>query len=143
VVEDEAGRVLLVRRGQPPYEGLWNLPGGFLEADEHPEHGARREALEETGYIIRLTGFLGAYVDRHDGDGDETRAHHSLSLAYTGVIDGGQWRPCAESTAHGFFGPDELPGDAEIAYANHRATLADWRRIRQQGDARRPPFLLP
>lgn len=143
MVEDATGRVLLVRRGQPPHEGLWNLPGGFLEADEHPEAGARREALEETGFEVRLTGLLGVYVDHHAEPGDETRSHHSLSLAYTAVIVGGGWRPSEESTEHAFFRPDELPPEAEIAYANHRATLLDWRTARAGRGFRQPPDLLP
>ena len=31
------GRVLLARRANPPYAGLWDLPGGFIEAGERPE----------------------------------------------------------------------------------------------------------
>lgn len=128
VIEDADRRVLLVRRGIDPHRGLWNLPGGFLEADEHPESGACREALEETGFAIRLTGLLGLYTDHHDGDGDPTRAHHSLSIAYVARIVGGAWRPNAESVEHGFFSASALPPDEAIAYENHRRTLADWRR---------------
>ncbi|MCB9496888.1 MAG: NUDIX domain-containing protein [Fibrobacteria bacterium] len=41
--------VLLVRRGDRPGKGLLALPGGFLDAYETFENGARRELLEETG----------------------------------------------------------------------------------------------
>jgi bifunctional NMN adenylyltransferase/nudix hydrolase len=49
------GRVLLVRRGKRPGKGLWALPGGFLEPDEQPESGARRELAKETR--LNLDGF--------------------------------------------------------------------------------------
>jgi len=49
-----AGRVLLVRRGAPPLEGEWSIPGGTLEAGETLAEGVRRELAEETGIEARV-----------------------------------------------------------------------------------------
>src|SRR5258705_456863 len=46
------GRVLLARRTREPYAGTWDLPGGFLEQDEVPLEGLRRELREEIGVGI-------------------------------------------------------------------------------------------
>jgi 8-oxo-dGTP diphosphatase len=42
-------KVLLVKRKNPPYQGRWAIPGGFVEPDEPLESAARRELREETG----------------------------------------------------------------------------------------------
>ncbi|MGD9150765.1 MAG: NUDIX hydrolase, partial [Desulfobacterales bacterium] len=48
-------RVLLVRRGQPPAENLWAIPGGSVEIGETLQQAAEREIWEETGIRIRAT----------------------------------------------------------------------------------------
>jgi len=49
---DDGDRVCCIRRGQPPAEGAWALPGGHPEHDEPPAEGAARELEEETGLVV-------------------------------------------------------------------------------------------
>lgn len=44
-----AGKVLLVERARPPFEGLWSLPGGRVRFGERLETAVAREVAEETG----------------------------------------------------------------------------------------------
>ncbi len=52
--------LVLVKRKFEPFVNDWCLPGGFIEASEHPEESAVREVLEETGLNVKVTKLLGA-----------------------------------------------------------------------------------
>lgn len=50
--------VLLIRRGKPPRQGEWSIPGGRQEPGETVAHAALRELAEETGVEARLLGLI-------------------------------------------------------------------------------------
>ena len=59
-VEDEHGRVLMIRRTD---NGLWSLPGGAMEIGESIAACGERETLEETGFKVKVIGLIGVYSD--------------------------------------------------------------------------------
>lgn len=61
VVFNAAGQVLLVKRGRPPGQGNWGLPGGLLDLGERLEDGAVREVREECGVEIEIGGLAGVF----------------------------------------------------------------------------------
>lgn len=77
VVFDAAGRVLLIRRGRPPFEGQYALPGGFVDVGETVEDACRRELLEETGVKAGRLHLVGVYSSP-----DRDPRGHSVSTAF-------------------------------------------------------------
>ena len=57
------GKLVLIRRLNPPFENQFALPGGFVEIGETVEAATVREAKEETGLDIELIRLLGVYSD--------------------------------------------------------------------------------
>lgn len=68
------GTVLLIRRGTPPRQGEWSLPGGRIEPGERAVDAALRELREETGVKAEITGL----IDVVDGLFPEAGRHYVL-----------------------------------------------------------------
>jgi len=120
VVLVEAGEVLMVRRKFEPRAGLWTLPAGFVEYDEHVEACAVRETEEETGLRVELTRLFGAYMAM-----DDPRVQVVL-LLYLARCTGGKLAPGDDASEAKFFPLDAVPD--EIAFKAHEQALADVRR---------------
>ncbi|MDQ3672439.1 MAG: NUDIX hydrolase [Actinomycetota bacterium] len=75
-------RMLLVRRGEDPFAGMWAIPGGFKRPTETLDEAARRELVEETSVDVPslLTQF-GAY-----GDPERDPRMNVVTVAYLAVL---------------------------------------------------------
>ncbi len=124
VVIERGGEVLLARRGHEPRINAWGIPAGFMEYGEHPERTAVREALEETGLKVRITGLFGVYAGRDD---PRTRA---VLILYHARVVGGRLKPGDDAIELGYFPLDRPP--RPIAFRAHREALRDLRRMRRE-----------
>ena len=115
--------VLLIRRGTPPRQGEWSLPGGRIEAGERAVDAALRELREETGVEAEITGL----IDVVDGLFPEA-GHHYVLIDYAARWVSGE--PIA--------GDDAM--EARFVALDQVATLIDWsetrRIIRMAAEAR-------
>jgi 8-oxo-dGTP diphosphatase len=116
---EQSGRVLLVRRDIEPGRGLWGMPGGYVDWDEHPEAAMVRECREETGVEVAADGLISVqHVSLGDGEG-------AVVLSYRARLLGGQAAACDETQEVGWFSPGELP---RLAFATHANVLSAWAR---------------
>ena len=109
VIFDDTGRVVLEKRSDC---GWWCLPGGKLDAGEKLAQGAVREAREETGLDIEITGFLGTFSDprrrtvRYPDNGDLRQLVDAAVLARPA---GGTLAKSPESLDVRWFAPANIP----------------------------------
>jgi 8-oxo-dGTP diphosphatase len=83
VVLDQEGRILLIRRNNPPFQGCYALPGGFVEIGETVEDACRREVKEETGVDISALRLVGVYSAP-----DRDPRAHTCSVAFFSRVRG-------------------------------------------------------
>jgi 8-oxo-dGTP diphosphatase len=121
-VIEKDGALLLVKRGRPPFEGSYALPGGFVEAGETVEEAVMREAREETGLRTRVSRLLGIYSDpERDPRG------HTVSAVFVLEVAGGKLRGGDDAAEAAFFELGKLP---PLAF-DHDMVVADYLRTRR------------
>lgn len=81
-MSEGALHVLLVRRGEAPFKGMWAIPGGFKRPTETLDEAAKRELREETGVdAASLLAQFGAY-----GDPERDPRMNVVTVAYLAVL---------------------------------------------------------
>lgn len=87
------GKVLLMRRADPPRVGTISTIGGFVDPDENAAQTALREAKEETGLDLKLGKILGTYADKY------TPGNYVFITLYVAGIIGNQKPQALEEVA--------------------------------------------
>jgi len=116
IVELEPGKVVLVRRRNPPHG--WAIPGGFVELGESVETAVRRELLEETGLRLEHVRQMHTYSE----PGRDPR-FPTVTVLFAATATG-TLRAGDDAADARLFALDDLPG--ELCF-DHRAILDDYR----------------
>jgi ADP-ribose pyrophosphatase YjhB (NUDIX family) len=103
VLVERDGRVLLVRRVNEPFRGLWTLPAGFVNGNEDPAEAAARECLEETGLSVRVTRVMDVIAGREHERGAD------FVIVYHAEFVGGDLTPADDADAADWFVRSDLP----------------------------------
>jgi 8-oxo-dGTP diphosphatase len=129
------GGIVLIRRGQPPHQGEWTLPSGFIEADESAEEAAVREAEEETGLKVEIIELAGI------NSFPEGPPMSGIMIFFRARPLGGTLHGGDDAIDARVFQPDEVP---RLPFRTHREVIAQWL-ARQSpptvraGEAQEPP----
>ncbi len=132
------GKLVFIKRKNPPFQDHFALPGGFVEVGETVEAAAVREAKEETGLDVRLLKLLGVYSDpSRDPRG------HTVSVCFL-ALGSGNLKAGSDAKDTGLFGIDEIP---ELAF-DHNKIIEDFRsdingilsEMQKHDDARKERF---
>src|SRR5690349_2866568 len=114
--------VLLVCRGEAPFEGMWAIPGGFKRPGETLDEAAKRELAEETGVeAASLLTQFGAY-----GDPERDPRMNVVTIAYLAVLrDVGAIEAGTDAAAAALIPvSDVLNGKVDLAF-DHRQIVRD------------------
>lgn len=115
-------KILLCKRAIEPRKGFWTLPAGFLELNETPEDGARREAREEAMAEIAIQALLAVYAIPHISQ---------VQLMYLARLVSDDVSAGPESEAVGLYDWDEIPWE-ELAFPSVHWALNQFREVTGQ-----------
>ena len=88
-------RVLLTKRGQPPLEGQWSIPGGILEPGETLREAVHRELAEETGVEVEVLDLI-EIVERISRDDRGRVQYHFVIFDYFCALVRGEPRAATD-----------------------------------------------
>ncbi len=106
------GQIVLIQRKNPPFQGQYALPGGFVDYGERVEDAVLRELREETGLEGEIAGLVGIFSEP-----DRDPRGHTVSAAFHIRIISGEMKAGDDAGAVSLFTLDNLP---ELAFDHEK-----------------------
>ena len=100
-------KVLLIRRGKPPRQGEWSIPGGKQKLGETLQQAARREVQEETGLKLGPL-MLVDVVDSIFKDSQKQIQYHYSLIEWTGEFVSGELNAADDASDAEWFELSEI-----------------------------------
>ena len=119
VIEDKSGNLVLIKRKYPPFQGLYALPGGFIESGEKPKQALLREVKEETNLDVEIVEKIGVF----DEEGRDPRGTIHSTVYKCIVYDTSTIRSGDDSKNVGLISKEQVK-DMELAF-DHKKILKD------------------
>ncbi|MBD3225448.1 MAG: NUDIX domain-containing protein [Caldithrix sp.] len=101
------GKVLLVKRKNPPSANEWALPGGRIRAGESIKETAEREVFEETGVIIEAGDIVHVFDLIRYSKNDQLQAHYVI-IDVQGTYINGQVNAGDDASEAAWIHPDDF-----------------------------------
>ncbi len=126
-IEDEEGRLLLLQQESEAKGNKWGPPAGGMKAHEDPMEAARREAREEMGVEVELTGLIGVYT------ADRGEEKSGLAFVFRGRVISGNIVPAeGEIRDYGYFdtvGVEKIIAQGMLYKPEYNLVgIEDWRK---------------
>lgn len=116
IITDE-DRILLIKRRNPPFQGRYALPGGFVEYGETVEEAVVREIEEETGLRTAIDRLVGVYSDpERDPRG------HMISVVFDLEVKAGKPTGGSDAESASYLELNDLP---KLAF-DHSRIISDY-----------------
>jgi len=104
--------VLLVQRNIDPMRGLWALPAGYVDRGEDPRDAAAREALEETGLVVRIGRVIEVFF-----------SGIVITVIFEADLIGGELAPGDDAADARWFNAENLP---ELGFDSTKQLVGNW-----------------
>jgi 8-oxo-dGTP diphosphatase len=128
VIFDDSGKLVLIRRKNPPFKGQLALPGGFVENNETTEDAIRREIKEEVGINVKIKRLIGVYSDP-----SRDPRQHIVSVVYELEAESMKLKAGDDAAAVELVVPEKILKSGTIGF-DHSKIISDAIRLRAKDE---------